>query len=215
MRQQHYRFLSVDKALLLASLLGLLLVTGCSHQRGIALRYTPLIQTERLADRNNPPAVAVGKFTDARTDTILMKHRLNPVSAHTFEFQSSDDVSAIVRIAFLDGLLKAGFDVPLSTTQDISTSFRVGGKVLTYSATTSSSWNVVNMDADVSVEISLLAGDKSPILFTVNGKSSIQSKDSVLTGSALPDLLDRALQECVKNFLADEKFRSFLKDLKH
>lgn len=195
MRQQH--FISVDKFVLLASLLGLLLVTGCSHQRGIALRYTPLIQTERLADRSNPPVVAVGQFTDARTDPILMKQRLNPISAHTFEFQSSDDVSAIVRSAFLDGLLKAGFDVPLSTTQDISSSFCVGGKVLTYSAATANGWDTINMDADVSVEVSLVSGGSSPVIFTVNGRSSIQAKESMLTGSALPDMLDRALQECV------------------
>ena len=53
----------------------------------VSLRYTPLIQTQRLADKTSPQAAVVGRFTDARSQATLANHRLNPMNIHTYQFE--------------------------------------------------------------------------------------------------------------------------------
>jgi len=76
------------------------LSAGCTHNMVVNLRYTPFIQTQRLADKTNPQTVVVGKFNDVRPHTIITQF---PFRGHTYKYESKDNVSTLVRNAFVDG----------------------------------------------------------------------------------------------------------------
>jgi len=195
---------------LLAALCSLLFA-GCTHTRVLNLRYTPLIQVQRLADKTNPQIVVVGEFNDTRPQTTLTQHRLNPINIHTFKYESKDDVSILVRNAFVDGLLKSGFEVPMLSEQGMNPLLNIAGKIVTYKADTKIGWNTITVTADVAVEVATTPKTGSPITFMLQGQSRQEQKMFMNVEAIVPDLLDRALQECVKKFLEDDRFRGLIK----
>ena len=213
MRHQHLRWMGRAVLLMLCS--GNLFTTGCSLHGGmVTLRYTPLTQTEQLTDTVNPSVVLVRQFTDMRSDPTLMELRMNPVNPYLVKYQSSDDVSELVQRAFTDGLLKAGFDVSLSSPQEDSGGIILDGKVLTFSAASNNKWAFdINMNAHVAVEVSIVSGNRSPVAITIGGSSHFETKEAMNTEDALSILFDHALQDCVKKFLADEHFRAFIQKI--
>ncbi len=188
-----------------------LLFAGCTHTRVVNLRYTPLIQVQRLADKTNPQIVVVGKFNDARPQTTLTQHRLNPINIHTYKYESKDDVSTLMRNAFVDGLLKSGFEVPMLSEQGMNPFLNIAGKIVTYQADTKIGWNTITVTADVAVEVTITPKTGSPIAFMLQGRTTQEQKQFLNVEAVVPDLLDRALQECVKKFLEDDRFRGLIK----
>jgi hypothetical protein len=195
----------------IAVVVGIVFTSGCTHTRVVSLRYTPLIQTQRLADKTSPQLAVVGNFTDARSQAKLASQRLNPINVHTYEFESRDDVPTLVRSAFVDALLKAGFDVPMQTDSTASPFLQLTGKVITYQAGTHTGWSTVTATADVAVELTVVPRSGSPVTLTVQGQCKMEQKEFMNLESAIPDSLDRALQECAKKFLENETFLSLLK----
>ncbi len=184
---------------------------GCTHTREMNLRYTPLIQAQRLADKTNPQIVVVDKFSDARQQTTVTQHRLNPINIHNYKYESKDDVTALVRNAFVDGFLKSGFEVPMPNEQGVDSFLKVAGKIVTYQADTKTGWNTITVTADVAVEVTITPKTGSSVIFTVQGSSTQEQKQFMYIEGVVPDLLDRALQDCVKKFLEDDRFRALIK----
>jgi len=189
----------------------LLFITACTHTREMNLRYTPLIQVQRLADKANPQIIVVGQFNDARSQTTLTQHRLNPINIHTYKYESKDDITTLVRSAFVDAILKSGFEVPMPNEQAANPLFLLTGKIVTYQADTRIGWNTISITADVAVEVMVTTKTGSPITFMTQGQSKQEQKQFLNVEAVVPDLLDRALQECVKRFLEDERFRGLIK----
>ena len=196
---------------LMAAFGSLLFISACTHTRVVNLRYTPLIQVQRLADKADPQIVVVGKFNDARPQTTLTQHRLNPINIHTYKYESKDDITALVRNAFVDALLKSGFEVPMPSEQGTSPLLHVAGKIVTYHADTEIGWSTITVNAEVAVEVTIAPKTGSPITYMLRGQSTQEQKQFLNVEAAVPNLLDRALQECVKKFLEDERFRGLIK----
>jgi len=189
-----------------------LALSACTFHHAIAIRYTPLIQTKRLAQVANPEVMTIGQFQDARGDKTLDRERINPISIHHVEYDTIGDVPALVRSAFLDALLKSGFTVPMEG--DTATSeplLRLSGKVLTYGTDLKSHWSSVEVSAAVEVELTLVHRNGKTVTMVVSGKNQAEGKGSLGT-DAMVNALDVALQESTKTFLQDERFLALLKE---
>jgi hypothetical protein len=121
----------------------------------------------------------------------------------------SGSVTETVTNAFKDGLLKSGFVVPMEG-ENTPPTFEMIGKVITYHITTKSKWSSVKMSALVEAEITIKGSDGNDTVIETHGIYEIKSKGSIGWDSVGP-ALDKALKDCVKNFLADEKFLNLLK----
>lgn len=197
---------------LAVSLIGLGLCVGCTFHHAVAIRYTPMIQSPRLADIDHPEVMTVGDFEDARANKTLDRERLNPISVHHVEYDTVGDVPTVVRSAFLDALLKSGFTVPMAGDPTRSEPLlRVSGKILTYSTDMKSHWKTVEANGTVEVQVTLAHRNGKTETFTVRGTNRAEGKGSMGTDSMV-NTLDVALQECVKAFLVDERFRAILKE---
>jgi hypothetical protein len=196
---------------LVASLACLGLSTGCTHTRMVNLRYTPLIQTQRLADRNSVTVVNVGGFTDAREGKSLTEHRPNPINVHKFKYETKDDVAALVRSAFVDAMLKSGFEVPLPGVTAENPMLNISGKVIHFDAGTKIGWSKITVAAVAEVEITLTPRSGAPVTFTVKGEELQEQKDFMNVESTVPDALDRALRKCIEAFLTDSRLQQTVK----
>lgn len=185
---------------------------ACTFHHAVAIRYTPMIQSPRLANVDHPEVMAVGDFEDARANKTLDRERLNPISVHHIEYDTVGDVPTVVRSAFLDALLKSGFTVPMAGDQGVGEPMlRVSGKILTYSTDMKSHWKTVEANGAVEVMVTLAHRNGKTETITVRGINRAEGKGSMGTDSMV-NTLDVALQECVKAFLADERFRAMLKE---
>lgn len=201
--------LKASTKVLTTSLIGLILLAGCTFQRPVSIRYTPLVQAQRLVDRTNPAVVVVGAYQDARYSQAVGNQRLNSISVHRLEFTTVGDVPAVVRSAFVDAFLKSGFEVPLEDESGAGPFLQVTGKVLTYAMNIKTGWSTVTMSADVDVEVTLTPRNGESVTFVVQGRNVVEGK--VIGYEMVAEILDRALQECVSNFLQHESFLALLK----
>ncbi|MCM2258068.1 MAG: hypothetical protein NDJ94_20740 [Vicinamibacteria bacterium] len=197
---------------LVVSLLGLALCVGCTFHHAVAIRYTPMIQSPRLANVNSPEVMTLGEFEDARANKTLDRERINPISVHHIEYDTVGDVPTVVRSAFLDALLKSGFSVPMAGDPIVSEPvLRVSGKILTYATDMKSHWSTVEANGTVEVMVTLAHRNGKTETITVRGTNRAEGKGSMGTDSMV-NTLDVALQECVKAFLADPRFVAMLKE---
>jgi hypothetical protein len=186
--------------------------SACTFHHAIAIRYTPMIQTARLADASSSEVLAVGQFEDARANKTLDRERLNPISVHHVEFDIIGDMPTVVRSAFLDALLKSGFSVPMEGEQTRGEPLlRISGKVLTYATDMKSHWSMVEANGTVEVQVTLVHRNGKSETVTVRGTNHAEGKGSIGTDTMV-STLDVALQECVKAFLKDDKFLALLKE---
>ena len=169
------------RKLLITCLLGALLLPACTFHHSVPIRYTPLIQSKRLADPNNPQVVVIGDFKDARTSTGIGKERLNPISVHKLEFRTVVDGPTIVRSAFLDGFLKSGFQVPSEGEAAPNPLLNVTGKVVTYAVDSKTGWSKVTMTADVAVEVTLTDRNGVATVLSASGKGLLRASRSDTT----------------------------------
>jgi hypothetical protein len=183
-------------------------VQGCTFHRSIAIRYTPMIQAERLADANNPETIVVGVFEDARVDKAISKERLNPISVHKLQFDLSGDLEGTIRGAFVDGLLKSGFVVPMSA-PGTGKPLTINGRILTYSTDTKTGWSKATVTGTVEVELTIDDGTNPAKVLTATGENQIEG--SSIGFEAWPDILDKALRACVDDLLASNEFRALVK----
>jgi hypothetical protein len=200
------------KKAVLASLtiaVGSLLAQGCTFHRSVPIRYTPLIQAERLVDPSGPRTIAVGAFEDARADANVGRERLNPISVHHIEFDLSGDLEGTVRNAFVDGLLKSGFEVPMQNATSDQPLATIKGKIAKYAVNTDTGWSKVTVRGEVGIELLASVGTNPERAFSFAGNKEIVGES--VSYDAWTDILDQALQDCVKNALADPEFRALLK----
>lgn len=194
------------------SVLALVGGSACTFHHAVAIRYTPLIQTARLADVGSAEVLAVGQFEDARANKTLDRERLNPISVHHIEYDIVGDVPTVVRSAFLDALLKSGFTVPMEGDQTHGEPLlRISGKILTYATDLKSHWKTVEANGTVEVQVTLTHRNGTSEVRTVRGVNRAEGKGSLGTDSMV-NTLDVALQECAKAFLNDERFLALLKE---
>ncbi len=200
---------SISAALALASVLFCLALSeGCTLKRAVNIRYTPLAQTQRLADRTSPQTVVVGQFGDARTQRNLSGGSRRGFTS--FQYNAIGDVPTVVRSAFVDGFLKAGFEVPMPDESASSPIFQLTGKVLTYEARTKVGLTKVIFRSNVGVEVTIARRTGAAVSFPIHGQATTEIRTTV-DDSAIADSLDRALQDCVKRFLEDGRFLELLK----
>ena len=178
---------------------------NCTFHHSVPIRYTPMIQSKRLADAGAPQVMQVGEFKDGRTAQQIGQERVNPISVHKVRFQTIGDVPTVVRSAFLDGLLKSGFNVPAEGDAAAPPLYTVTGRVTTYTVDTKTGWSKVTVAADVAVELTFTDRAGTATIIPARGAATAEGK-SLGIDAAYSDTLDRALQDCVKNFLADAKF---------
>ncbi len=194
---------------LAAGFICLVLPNGCTFgppNRIVSLHYTPLIQTRRLADRSDPQTVVVEQFVDARQQVHLARPRaaarstlLDPL-VH-YEYNAGGDIPTLVRTAFVDGLAKAGFKVTGPDESVATPLFRLTGKVLAYNSDPKGFGGKRALTTNVSVEVTIRPPTGVPRTFAVQGQCMTEGEELSLE-SAISDSLDRALQECIKDFLA-------------
>jgi hypothetical protein len=181
---------------------------ACTFKHAIPIRYTPIVQMERLPDKDHPTVIVVGEFTDDRKEKTLFSKHLNPISVHKVKGETTGDLALILRDAFVDGFLKSGFEVPMgapSTTPLLT----LTGRITTYNVAIKSKWKTVTMTAFVDLEVTMKRDDGQELVVACSGTSLLDSKGSISYDSA-GTALDQATQDCVKKFFADQKFRSFL-----
>jgi hypothetical protein len=180
--------------------------TGCTFHHSLAVRYTPLIQAKRLADAAKPETIVVGEFADKRESKYLNRDRLNPISVHHLEVDTTEDVPALVRSAFLDGILKSGFSAPMAGESVPPASLTLSGDVLRYSYFTKTAWSKVMLTSTVEIDVVLKDGDRTVATIPAKGEHVLEAKsfgaDSIVQG------LDLALQAAVKSFLSDVRFHA-------
>jgi Uncharacterized lipoprotein len=192
----------------------LFMTSSCAPKRFVNLRYTPLIQVQRLADKANPQVVVVGKFADARTDIYFGESNANSIGTIKYKYKSNDDLSALVRNAFVDGLLKSGFDVPMPNQQSNNALLTVSGRIVTYYTDTKTGFSKVKLMAHVVIEVTINPNTGNPVTFNVQGDTPIEQNQLLTMAnvqSHIPDLLDRSLQECIRKFVEDSRFRGLIK----
>ena len=185
----------------------LALTSGCTVTRDLNLHYTPLIQTERLANRSSPQVIEVGEFVDGRTQTMLAQFRA--VGGLLTQYESKDDVVTFVRSSFVDALLKSGFEVPLPNQQDSKPLFKVTGKITNFQANIDIGWDIITATHEVAVEVTITPIGGNPTSISMQGKNIQQGER--IQGNNLEAGLDSALQDCIKKFLENEKFRGLVK----
>ena len=88
---------------------------------------------------------------------------------------------------------------------------QITGKVVSYQAGTHAGWSRVTVTADVGVELTVVPRLGSPFTLSVQGQCMMEQKEFMNLESAIPDSLDRALQECARKFLENETLLSLLK----
>jgi hypothetical protein len=116
-----------------------------------------------------------------------------------------------VRRAFVDGLLKSGFEVPMPYEQGTNPFLSIAGKITTYKANIRTGLTKYTITADVAIEVTITSKTGSPITFMVRDRTERNPRDLGGTEGIVSDLLEQALQECVEKFLEDAKFRGLLK----
>lgn len=181
---------------------------ACTFKQAIPIRYTPIIQMERLPDKDNPMVAVVGEFTDERKDKELFSRHLNPISVHKIKGETTGDLVQVVHDAFVDGFLKSGFEVPMAA-PSATPLLSLTGRITTYNVAIKSKWKSVTMTAYVEVEVNLKRDDGQELIVPCSGTSFLEGKGSISYDSA-GTALDQATQDCVKKFFADPKFRGFL-----
>jgi len=112
---------------------------------------------------------------------------------------------------FTDVYCYTYFLMPMLSEQGMNPLLNIAGKIVTYKADTRIGWNTITVTADVAVEVTTTPKTGSPITFMVQGRSMQEQTLSMNVEAVVPDLLDRALQECVKKFLEDDRFRGLIK----
>ena len=183
-------------------------LSACTFKHAIPIRYTPIVQMERLPDKDHPVVIVVGEFTDDRKEKTLFSKHLNPISVHKIKGETTGDLAQILRDAFVDGFLKSGFEVPMGT-PSTTPLLSLTGRVTTYNVAIKSKWKTVTMTAFVDLEVTMKRDDGQELVVPCSGTSLLDSKGSISYDSA-GTALDQATQDCVKKFFADQKFRSFL-----
>ncbi len=197
-------------ALALVSGVVCIALSGCGTiQRTVHVRYTPLVEAKRIADATHPQTVIVGDFVDARARTNLSRGRRPQRFTH-FEFDAAGDVPSVVRSAFVDGLLKSGFEVPMPNESGASPLFQLTGKVVTYDVLTVVGWTKGSLESNVGVELTITPRTGPPFSLAIQGQASTgfvsTADDSAIAGS-----LDAALRDCVHRFLTDSRFLQLLR----
>jgi hypothetical protein len=151
----------------------------------------------------------VGQFVDARQEVQLARPRaaarftvLDPL-VH-LEYNTFGDIPTLVRSAFVDGLVKAGFKVIGPDEPVASPLFRLTGKVVAYGSDAKGLGGKRTLISNVGVEaaIQLLTGP--PRTLAVQGQCMTEGEEIGLE-SAIADSLDRALQDCITNFLGQHE----------
>jgi hypothetical protein len=171
----------------------------------VPIRYTPLIQAERLADPDSPQAIVVGAFTDARATRDLGKVKSG---IYKWELDLVGNLEETVRGAFVDGLLKSGFIVPMPGADPGQPIFTMTGEITQYFTDDKGGWSEVSVAAHVGVDLALRDANGPEAKLSCEGHSETKGKS--IPASARSDLLDQALGDCVKGFLADDSFRALL-----
>ncbi len=208
---------TVGALTLVAALGSIALINGCTHTPKMDVRYTPLTHVQRLTDKDNPQTVVVGKFDDARAVKVLVQQvnvtaPFDPTLVHIYKHVPKDDITKLVRSAFVDAMLKSGFEVPMSDEQATNSLFFLSGRIVTYQMNTKSERNTIFATGDVAIEVTITPKTGLPVTFLTQGQSkSPEYKFSLNIQKVGPEVLDRALQECVKKFLEDERFRGLVK----
>jgi hypothetical protein len=184
-------------------------LVGCTFKHAIPIRYTPMVQMERLADKEHPSVVVLGPFVDERKDkSLFSKHLMGGLSVHKVKGETTGDLEQIIRDAFLDGFLKSGYEVPMGT--PATTPFlTVTGRILTYNVGIHSKWKTVTMTGYVEVEVLLVRDDGQELRIACAANDVLESRGSISYDSS-GAALDIATQACVKKLFADEEFRKFM-----
>lgn len=198
------------KKTLLLCVFMIFVLTACTFKHTIPIRYTPIIQMEKLATKGAPETVQLGDFTDERKDPSLFSKHLNPISVHKIKGEIAGDLLQTVRNAFVDGFLKSGYEVPMGAEAGATPLFVVTGRIKTYNVSIKTAWSKVAMTGFVDVELTLKRDDGQELILMASGTNEAVSKGSISYDSA-GSVLDLATQECVKNFFANPKFHEFLK----
>ncbi|MEW6305057.1 MAG: hypothetical protein AB1705_16395 [Verrucomicrobiota bacterium] len=195
---------------LMVGITGLLLFNGCTFTRVVNLRYTPIIQTEHLADKTTPQKVVVESFEDGRANAKLAQHRLNPINVHSFKYETRDDIPSLTRSAIVDALLKSGFEVLPLNQPKTGQSLTVMGAVQTFEADTKAGWSKVTLTADVALELTLVPNNGGAVKIHIQGQNVQEQRDFMNVESAAPEAFDRALRECATKFLEHGEFRKLI-----
>jgi hypothetical protein len=164
-----------------------------------------------LADKTNPQIVVVGKFNDARPQTAILKWHPGLLPIHNHKFESPDDVSTLVRGAFVDGILKSGFEVPMPYEQGTNPFLNIAGKIITYKAKIRTGLTEYTITGDVALEVTITPKTGSPISFMLQHRGKRNPRTLVDTEFIVSAVLDYALEQCVKKFLEDDRFRGLIK----
>lgn len=187
-------------------LLGFL--TSCTFHRPVQIQYTPLIQTKKLANPENPQVIVMGEFADERERKELLSKHLNPISVHKMQLNISGDLPAVVRDAFTDGVLKAGFQVPMEDEEATEPFLYVSGRIIMYNLKVKTGWSKATMDAIVEVE--LILTDRIGYETVVNAQAIHTMEGGSIGFESAGPALSEALKKCVQSFLGDESFLALL-----
>lgn len=177
----------------------------------VDLTHSPLVDVKKIADELNPQIINVGEFIDARKSKKIGSY--TGMGGAVVKVELVKDTAAVVKEAVVDGILKAGFNIPSVADSAQNVLMNISGKILSIKVFSKSRGFMKASDtfAQVSIDFEIVDANNVKADFNIMGQFIVEKTGSEIYGAQAGENVDKAINDAVLKLLENEKFISFIK----